>query len=52
LATVIKVLASMPAELIEDGFSELANDKSFSQKMRDKFRAVISRSPGLDDDWF
>ena len=52
LATVIKVLASMPRELIRDGFAELAADKSFSQKMRDKFRAVISRSPGLDDDWF
>ena len=52
LATVIKVLASMPAELIEDGFAELAADKSFSQKMRDKFRAVISSGPGLGDDWF
>ena len=51
LATVIKVLASMPAELIEDGFAELANDKSFSQKMREKFRAVISSGPGLGDDW-
>jgi hypothetical protein len=52
LGTVIKVLASMPRELIEDGFAELAADKSFSQKMRDKFRAVISRDSGLDDDWF
>ena len=51
LATVIKVLASLPAELIADGFAELANDKSFSQKMRDKFRAVIS-SDRLGDDWY
>ena len=52
LATVIKVLASMPAELIQDGFAELGADKSFSQKMRDKFRAVIASADGLGDDWF
>jgi hypothetical protein len=51
LATVIKVLASMPRELMEDGFAELAADKSFSQKMRDKFRAVIASADGLDDEW-
>ena len=42
----------MPRELIEDGFAELAADKSFSQKMRDKFRAVIASADGLGDDWF
>lgn len=52
LATVIKVLASMPRELILDGFAELAADKSFSQKMRDKFRAVIASADRLDDEWF
>jgi hypothetical protein len=52
LATVIEVLAAMPRELIEDGFAELAADKSFSQKMRDKFRAVIASGAGLGDDWF
>ena len=52
LATVIKVLASMPRELILDGFAELAADKSFSQKMRDKFRAVIANADRLDDEWF
>ena len=52
LAAVIKVLASLPAELIHDGFAELAADKSFSQKMRDKFRAVIASGAGLGDDWF
>lgn len=51
-ATVIKVLASMPRELIEDGFAELAADKSFSQKMRDKFRAVIASGDSLGDEWF
>ena len=41
LATVIKVLASMPLELVQEGFTLLANDTSFSQRMRDKFREVI-----------
>jgi hypothetical protein len=52
LATVIKVLASMPAELIQDGFAALAADKSFTPKMQDKFRAVIASADGMDDEWF
>jgi hypothetical protein len=40
LAAVIKVLSSMPLALIEEGFETLAEDRSFSPKMRDKFRAV------------
>jgi hypothetical protein len=40
LAAVIKVSSSMPSELIEEGFETLAEDRSFSPKMRDKFRAV------------
>jgi hypothetical protein len=40
LAAVIKVLSSMRSELIEEGFETLAEDRSFSPKMRDKFRAV------------
>jgi hypothetical protein len=52
LATVIEVLRAMPRELIEDGFAELAADKSFSQKMRGKFRAAIASGAGLGDDWF
>ena len=43
LATVIKVLSSMPSELIEEGFEALAEDRSFSPKMRDKFRAVLEK---------
>lgn len=43
LGTVLRVLAQMPKELIEDGFEELANDGSFSQKMRAKFRAVLDQ---------
>jgi hypothetical protein len=40
LAAVIKALSSMPSELIEESFETLAEDRSFSLKMRDKFRAV------------
>jgi len=36
LGAVIKVLSDMPSELIEDGFQTLAEDGSFSPKMRDK----------------
>ena len=45
LATVIRVLASMPSELIQDNFTALANDRSFSQKMRAKFKAVVQFGP-------
>jgi hypothetical protein len=48
LASVIKVLASMPLELIEAGFESLAQDKSFSQKMRDKFKAVLRNDHDSD----
>jgi hypothetical protein len=49
LAAVIKVLSSMPSKLIEEGFQTLAEDKSFSPKMRDKFRAVVEKR--LFDDY-
>jgi hypothetical protein len=49
LASVIKVLASMPLELIEAGFESLAQDKSFSQKMRDKFKAVLRNNHDSDE---
>jgi hypothetical protein len=52
LAAVIKVLTAMPAELVHDGFATLACDKSFSQKMRAKFRAVIDEDRYVEDDWF
>ena len=51
LATVIKVLSSMPSELIEEGFEALAEDKSFSPKMRDKFRAVLEKRFFGDHGW-
>ena len=51
LATVINVLSSMPSELIEDGFQTLAEDSSFSPKMRDKFRAVLEKRLFEDYGW-
>jgi len=41
LGTVMEVLASFPRDLVESGFEELADDTSFSYKMRKKFRAVV-----------
>ncbi len=43
LASVIEVLSFMPSELIEVGFRALAEDNSFSPKMREKFRAVLEK---------
>jgi hypothetical protein len=50
LGAVIKVLSTMPSELIEEGFETLAEDRSFSPKMRDKFRAVLEQRL-FDDHW-
>jgi hypothetical protein len=49
LASVIKVLASMPTDVIRAGFESLAQDRSFSQKMRDKFKAVLRDDPFGDE---
>ena len=51
LEAVIKVLSDMPSELIEDGFQTLAEDSSFSPKMRDKFRAVLEKRLFEDHGW-
>jgi len=51
LATVIEVLSSMPSELIEDGFQTLAEDNSFSPKMREKFRAASEKRLFGDRGW-
>jgi hypothetical protein len=40
---VIKVLSTMPTELVEEGFEAIAEDKTFSPKMRDKFRAALEK---------
>ena len=52
LATVIRVLASRPSEMIEEGFTALAADKSFSQKMRAKFRAIVAGDEHPVGGWF
>ena len=47
----VKVLSCMPSELIEEGFEALAEDRSFSPKMRDKFKAVLGKRLRDEDDW-
>ena len=51
LGAVIKVLSDMPSELNEEGFRTLAEDRSFSPKMRDKFRAVLEKRLFGDHGW-
>jgi len=51
LGAVIKVLSDMPSELVEDGFQTLAEDSSFSPKMREKFRAVLEKRLFEDYGW-
>jgi len=41
----------MPSELIEEGFRTLAEDRSFSPKMREKFRAVLEKRLFGDHGW-
>jgi hypothetical protein len=41
----------MPSELTQDSFAALADDKSFSQKMRAKFKALVAEVRRFDDDW-
>ncbi len=40
LNTVIKSLTLLPKELVLAGFGELAEDRSFSYRLRTKFRAI------------
>jgi hypothetical protein len=51
LGAVIEVLSLMSPELVQARFEELADDKSFSPKMRDKFRAVLGHRFRDEDDW-
>jgi hypothetical protein len=51
LGAVIKALSTMPSELVEERFEALAEDKSFSPKMRDKFRAVLEKQFFNDYGW-
>ncbi len=50
LGAVIKVLSTMPSDLIEEGFEELAADRAFSPKMRAKFKAVLEKRL-FEDSW-
>jgi hypothetical protein len=50
LGAVIEVLSTMPSELVDEGFEALAEDRSFSPKMRDKFRAILENRH-FDDRW-
>ena len=50
LGAVVKALSTMPPELVEEGFEELAEDRSFSPKMRAKFRAVLENRLYDEDD--
>ena len=52
LAAVIKVLASMPPNLVQEGFTSLANDNSFSPKMRAKFEEAIIESRHFEEEWY
>src|SRR5438128_548644 len=52
LTHIIKVLVAMPSELVLARFSSLVSDKSFSPKMRDKFKAILDRESMGDDDLF
>ena len=51
LGAVIEVLSLMPPDLVRSGFEALADDRSFSPKMRDKFRAVLGHRLRDEDDW-
>ena len=51
LGAVIKVLSDMPSELNEEGFEALAEGRSFSPKMREKFRAVLEKRLFGDHGW-
>ena len=51
LATVLKVLSFMPSELIEEDFETLAEDRSFSPQMWDKFKVVVENRLFEDHGW-
>jgi len=52
LNVVIKTLSRFPNELVADRFERMADDTSFSPKMRSKFREIAdSFSHELREDW-
>ena len=48
---VIKTLAAMPAELVQEEFASLAADHSFSYRLRSKFREVIEGDHDFPAEW-
>ncbi|MGH7456951.1 MAG: hypothetical protein ACRENG_36710, partial [bacterium] len=44
LNTILEVLADMPLHLIESGFDELIEDKSFSYRMKKKFENILEET--------
>lgn len=51
LAEIIRTLVKMPSELVLPGFEALANDKFFTPKMRNKFKAILDVGLVDDDPW-
>jgi hypothetical protein len=45
LNAVLEALADMPLHLIESGFEELMEDKSFSYRMKKKFEIILEEAP-------
>lgn len=46
LASVLRALSSFPPDLVRKPLRTLAEDESFSVKMRQKFNAILERYPG------
>lgn len=47
LDAVLETLASLPRELVEEGFEELIEESGFSPLMRVKFRAILDELHGV-----
>ncbi|MBF0421284.1 MAG: hypothetical protein HQL77_16830 [Magnetococcales bacterium] len=50
---ILRALSSFPLDMVENGLTELANDRLYTQKMRGKFKKVIAnmrRDDSLFDD--
>ncbi len=50
ITLILKILFSMPKNLIEIRFIELSNDKDFSHRMRQKFNELAMKSVFSEDD--
>jgi hypothetical protein len=50
LNTILEALADMPLHLIESGFEELIEDKSFSYRMKNKFESILEEAHWAEKD--